>query len=130
MPDCSSYSLPQPDPIGRRKGPERTKLAKPWAAHLPLSSRKTGNARFHVLSTSKPITKRLSDRRSMLSGSVSLSPTDSRAAETDASNTQLQSPAVSEWQLSPAAEADEDLADFTFEEGSTKMDATQLILND
>ena len=107
---------------GRREFPELKKLRKPGAAHLWRSIRLNRKRSFLLLFYFDAHQEQtLQDRTSTMNGFVSDSASDSRASETEAAYTDGHLKAGSGSGNAPAAEADEDLADFNFETPPTTL---------
>ena len=103
---------------GKSEVIEMTKLGKPGAAHLPRKSRLSRKRSLpHQFYYDAPHEQTHREPMTVMTGYVSESTVDSRAIDPEASDTEWHSASVSVRGLAPAAEADEDMADFHFGDG-------------
>ena len=111
-------------PSGRHEGRQRPKLEKPGAAQLARSNGLNRERSFTwMFYFDADQQHRLSDRNSTMNAVESDSTSSSRASDSQASRTEWHSTAVSVGRITPAAEADEDLASFNFGDGANNAGA-------
>ena len=95
--------------------PHATLMGKPGAAYLPRSARLNRKLLFpRLFYFDAHHEQTMRDRRQSLAGFASESSVEAPTMESEESDTEWQSVHVTVTHLAPAAEADEDAADFNF----------------